>query len=151
MMTKMAAKPVTLNPIRILVVEDHPIVRHGLVQLLGDQDGMEVCGQAESIAGGIQQIDETSPNLVIIDLELVDGNGLQLIRHISDNWVAIRILVMSSHDDSLHSKAAIDAGAMGFVSKHEAIDHILEGIAAIQAGNTYLSPMVNEKALSWFG
>jgi DNA-binding NarL/FixJ family response regulator len=151
MMKKTLTELNSQTPTRILVVEDHPIVRHGLVELLGAQDGMEVCGEAESITEGIDQLDQTNPHLVIVDLELLDGDGLQLIRHIKANCVAVRILVLSSHDDQHHSKAALDAGAMGFVSKHEVVDHVLEGVVAVLAGTTYLSPKVNEKSLNWFG
>lgn len=138
-------------PTRILVVEDHPIVRHGLIRLIEEETGLEVCGEAESIAQGIEMLDQTAPHLAIVDLELTDGDGLQLIRHIKANWVAVRILIISSHDDQGHSKAAMDAGAMGFVSKHEAVDHVLEAIRAVLAGTTYLSPMVANKAVDWFG
>ncbi len=95
---------------------------------------------------GIHLLDETAPHLAIVDFELTDGDGVQLIRHIKDNWVAVCILVISSHDDTQHSKGAMDAGAMGFASKHEAVEHILDAIEAVLSGQMYLNPQVADKA-----
>lgn len=132
---------------RVLVVDDHPIVRRGIAQLIGGESDLEVCGEAQSAAEAIEFLRTGQPDIVLVDLTLAGGGGLGLIKDIQ-NWHAeLPILVLSMHDESLHAERAMRAGAMGYVMKHEATDRIVGAIRQVLRGEIYLSERMQEKLL----
>lgn len=131
--------------IRVLVVDDHPLVRRGIADLINRQDDMEVCGEADSISGALQVMSETSPDLMTVDLTLKDGSGLELIKDVKARNPDRRVLVSSMQDESLYAERCIKAGARGYINKEEATDKVVEAIRMVMAGNIYLSPALSSR------
>ena len=98
---------------RILIVDDHPLIREGLASQLGLRLDMEVCGEADSVHEALVQVKATSPDLVIVDIALVGSHGLDLIREIATRFPGIKMLVMSAYDESLYAERCLRAGAHG--------------------------------------
>ncbi|MEZ5452929.1 MAG: response regulator transcription factor [Thiothrix sp.] len=137
----------TLHRWRILVVDDHPLVRAGLASLISNEADMEVCAEAAGQGEALQRLKECTPDLAIIDISLGEGSGFSLIRHIKAMGAPVRMLVLSMHDESLYAERAIRAGAMGYVNKQEAAEHVVEAIRKVLAGKVYLSERVTERIL----
>ena len=133
-------KPRNLSSaVRILIVDDHAVIREGLRALLSREPGIEVCGEAGNVKMALNLVREVSPTLAIIDISIGDESGLDLIRRIREFDANIRILAWSMYDDLLYAERALSAGAMGFINKREGTRTIVEAIQTIRAGNVYLS------------
>ncbi len=130
---------------RILIVDDHPLVRQGLIGLLSTQPDFEVCGEASGIAEAQESVAAMRPEVVIIDLTLKDGNGIELIKALKERHDGVKMLVISMHDESLFAERALRAGAVGYVSKHEAIRTVVQAVRTVLAGRLYLSPTMTER------
>jgi len=133
---------------KILIVDDHPLVRAGIAQLIGDCPDLEVCGEAADMAGALQQIDSNCPDLAIIDLSLAGGSGLDLIEHIRSRNQEVLMLVASMHDETLYADRVLAAGARGYINKQEAQSSIIRAIRQVLSGKVYLSEAMTERALS---
>ncbi len=133
------------NPARVLIVDDHPIVREGLAIRIGRQPDLEVCGEAASIPEALARIDATRPDLALIDISLGDGDGIDLIRRIRARASGILILVCSMYPEELYAERALNAGAMGYISKHEVAGRIIEAIRCILRGRPFLSPEMSAR------
>jgi len=127
---------------RILVVDDHPLVRERLAEILSRESDLGVCAQAEDRSGAIEAIKSAGPDLVIVDLTLKHSDGLELIKDIRARWPKLKILVVSMHDESLYAERVIRAGAKGYITKQEATRNILLAVRKVLSGGIYL----NEKA-----
>jgi DNA-binding NarL/FixJ family response regulator len=125
--------------LRILVVDDHPLFQEALRELITREPGWQVCGKATDAAEALRLVEETRPDLVIVDISLGDSNGIDLIKQISTKNPDLPILVISMHDESLYSERAIRAGAMGYVTKHEPPKAVKTAIQQVLAGELYLS------------
>ena len=132
---------------RVLIVDDHPLVRHGLMQLINAENDMEVFAQAGGAAETLEIIGKTPPDVAILDLSLQEGSGLELIRQIRNCDESIRILVSSMHDESLYAERAIHAGALGYINKQEAMDRIIDAIRQVLRGKVYLSERMKDRML----
>jgi len=128
-----------LNRHRILIVDDHPVVRQGLVCAINREADLVSCGEAEHITEALQLIEGARPDVVIVDLSLDGENGIELIDYIQSRWPSVKILVYSSHDEQTFAGRVLRAGAMGFVSKRETMSQILVAIRRILNGEVYLS------------
>src|SRR6266566_334492 len=135
---------------RIFLVEDHPITRQGLEQLIGSQADMEVCGWADDVAPALSGIDKTGPNLVITDLSLKGLDGLELVKQIRSKRAGLPVLVLSMHDESLYAQRVLRAGARGFIMKAEAPEKLLLAVRRILRGEVYLSEKESARALADF-
>jgi len=133
---------------RILIVDDHPLVRTGFSQLIGDCPDLEVCGEAGDMAEALKQVDATSPDLAIIDLSLAGGSGLDLIERIRSRNKDILMLVASMHDETLYAERVLAAGARGYINKQEAQDSIIRAIRQVLSGKVYLSQQMTDRLLS---
>jgi DNA-binding NarL/FixJ family response regulator len=133
---------------KILIVDDHPLVRAGLAQLIGDCPDLEVCAEAADMAEALKQIDSTHPDLAIIDLSLAGGSGLDLIEHIKSRNRNILMLVASMHDEMLYAERVLAAGARGYINKQEAQESIIRAIRQVLGGKVYLSEAMTERMLS---
>jgi DNA-binding NarL/FixJ family response regulator len=136
-----------LSPAKILIVDDHPMVREGLAMHLATQPDMEVCAEAEDPAGAMEAIETTRPDLVIVDISLKNGNGLDLIRRIRERDSGVRILVWSMYPENLYAERALRAGARGYLSKDRATRELLEAIRSVLAGKVYVSGDFTENVL----
>jgi DNA-binding NarL/FixJ family response regulator len=135
------------NPARILIVDDHPIVRRGLAQLIGDEPDLEVCGEAGDVPEALRLVNETQPDLVLIDISLRDGNGIELIKQLKSRDEGLRMLVSSMHDESLFAERCLRAGAKGYISKEEAAEKVVGAIRTVLQGKIYLSAYLADNLL----
>lgn len=136
------------SPSRILIVDDHPIVREGLAARIDGQPDLEVCGEASGINDALSQYRSLSPDLTLIDIQLEDGNGIELIKEIYARNSAAKMLVVSAFDESLYAKRALRAGALGYVNKRELQDQVIDAIRTTLSGQRYLSPKIMQQLLS---
>ena len=133
---------------RILIVDDHPLVRTGLAQLIGDCPDLEVCGEAGDMAEALKLVATKRPDLAIIDLSLAGGSGLDLIERIKARHKDVLMLVASMHDETLYAERVLAAGARGYINKQEAQDRIIQAVRQVLAGKVYLSQQMTERMLS---
>lgn len=132
---------------RVLIVDDHPAVREALALRIGRQSDLEVCGEAADVTDALRLVAETQPDVAVIDISLKDGCGLELIKRIKDRNETVRMLVWSTHSGSLYAERALRAGALGYVTKDQATDTIVDGIRHVSAGKIYLSNALMETML----
>jgi DNA-binding NarL/FixJ family response regulator len=132
---------------RVLIVDDHPIVRQGLSLLIEQEPDLMVCGEADDAKGAMESIAETSPDIVIVDIMLKETSGIDLIKKIRARWANLPILVMSMYDESLYAERALRAGASGYITKEEATDKTLTVIRKVLGGEIHLSPMMVSRIL----
>ena len=146
-MTHAASRTSRTRAARILIVDDHPIVRDGLIAALSRHPDLQVCGEAATIVDALALIDSLHPDLAIIDLSLADGSGLDLIKRIKARNVSTKMLVLSMSDESLFAERALRAGAMGFLHKQEAREKLIDAIHQVLDGKIFVSSAVNERLL----
>lgn len=132
----------------IFLVEDHPITQAGLAALIGREEDLFICGEADNAPTALDQISKLRPSLVITDIALKTSNGIELMKNLMALCPEVPILVMSMHDESLYAERAIRAGARGYIMKREAADKVLPAIRAILNGDIYLSEQMKGKLLS---
>ena len=132
---------------RVMIVDDHPIVREGYEQLISRHDDLEVCGVAADSAEALRQIDKTGPDLVIVDLSLKNGNGLELCKQIKVRFPHVRMLVSSMHDEILFAERVLRAGAMGYINKEQTTGNLVKAIRQVLSGKIYLSDEMNNRML----
>lgn len=130
---------------RILVVDDHPIVRHGIVQLLNNQPDFECRLEADNADAALEVLREQSVDLAIVDISLPGLSGLDLIRRMRSGNAALPVLVLSMHEESVYADRALAAGARGYVMKHEATEKLIDAARKLLAGGLYLSRDVEER------
>ena len=135
---------------RIVVVDDHPLFRKGLEQLIGSEDGIAICGEASNAAEAMDVIRQIAPDLAIVDLSLPGANGIELIKNIRAEFARLPILVLSMHDEELYALRSIRAGAQGYVMKQEALGNVVHAIREIFAGRPYLSQVMSAKLITSF-
>lgn len=130
---------------RIMLVDDHPVVRQGLIALLDSEDDLTVCGETAESLEALHLLDELNPDFLVVDLSLKKGNGLDLIKQVRSKNKDVKILVASMHDESLFAERALRAGAQGYINKDEAVRNIVSAIRHILGGKIYLSSSMTEK------
>ncbi len=135
------------RPARLVLIDDHPIVRMGLVAMLDAEDDFEVVGEASSVSEGYALLRDHKPDLAIIDLSLGDGPGLELIKQVHAHQWGIKMLVCSMLDEALYSDRALRAGASGYLRKDQAADHVVDAVRAVLAGEVYLSDSATSRVL----
>lgn len=129
----------TNDKVKILIVDDHPIVREGLAMHIATQHDLEVCGEAEDLPGTMALLGAVRVDVAIIDISLKDSNGLELIRRIRNVNKEVRILIWSMYPESLYAERALRAGAQGYLNKGEATQHVLEAVRSVLQGRVYVS------------
>jgi DNA-binding NarL/FixJ family response regulator len=127
---------------RILLVDDHPLVRERLSEIINREPDLQVCGEAEDRHEALVAAQSKRPDLVIVDLALKNSDGLELIKDIHSRWAKLAMLVVSMHDESLYAERVLRAGALGYITKQEATRNILQAIRRVLAGNIYVNPRV---------
>jgi len=129
----------------IVIVDDHPIMREGLVKLLAQESDLRVCGQYEDAARAFEAISKARPDIVLVDLSLKGSSGLELIKNIRAQFPNVLILVLSMHDEALYAERVLRAGAAGYVMKQEATERILFAIRHVLNGGIYLSERMSTR------
>ena len=135
------------SPKRVLIVDDHPLLRDGLAKVLNQQDDLMVCGEAGDARGGLAAIPECRPDVVIADLTMEDGNGLDLIKDIRAQHADLPVLVLSMHHENLYAERAIRAGARGYVMKREPVGVVIAALRKVLAGHMALSETMVSRLL----
>jgi DNA-binding NarL/FixJ family response regulator len=141
------SNPVKDNRTRILLVDDHAVVRFGIAQLINRQSDLVVCGEEENASNALSAIEKLKPDLVIADISLKDSSGLELMRNIKAQYSGLPVLVVSAHDESIYAEVAFRAGALGYVMKEEVLDKIPTAIRRVLSGNIYVSDALAAKML----
>jgi DNA-binding NarL/FixJ family response regulator len=136
---------------RVFVVDDHPIVRHGLSQLINHEPDLVVCGEAEDESQLFATIGKAAPDIVLLDLMLQRGDGISLIKQLSALYPKLAILVLSIHSESLYAVRVLRAGAKGYLMKREAVGKVLIAIRRVLAGQHYLSEQMQSSFLQACG
>jgi DNA-binding NarL/FixJ family response regulator len=133
---------------KVLVVDDHPIVREGITLLLTGQPDLQVCASAVDIPTALTAVREHKPDVALIDLSLGSGSGLDLISMLAEDApYELSMLALSMHDESIYAKRVLQAGGRGYVMKHEGTDVLLQAIRTVLAGEIYVSAAVNASLL----
>jgi DNA-binding NarL/FixJ family response regulator len=140
----------SLAPIRVYVVDDHPIMRSGVAQLISNESDMVVVGEAADAQTAFSGILESKPDIVIVDISLPGKNGLELIKDIRCAEKSVAMLVHSMHDESLYVERALRAGAQGYLDKQEGGEKLIEAIHTILGGEVYVSGQMSTKILDIF-
>jgi len=143
-MSQTESLPVS-DKIRILVVDDHPIVRHGLAQLINSEPDLTVCAQVDNAEKAMEAVEIGPIDLAIIDISLVGGDGLELTRKIKQRHPALPVLILTMHDESFYARRAFDVGAGGYILKRDASEQVVDAIRAVLAGNKYISQTIADK------
>ena len=133
-------RPSTSHRGRVMIVDDHPVVRHGLRELLSHEPDLELCGEAESAEEALRLVGGLAPDLVIVDILLKGNNGIDLVKRLRTLHPGMRMLVASMHDESFLAERALRAGAMGYVCKQEPVERMLTAIRSVLRGGVYLTP-----------
>ena len=132
---------------KVLIVDDHPIMRTGLAQLINVESDLEVCGDAEDAHGALDAVQRTRPDIVIVDISLKDSSGIELIKDIRIRHPKLPVLVLSMHDESFYAERVLRAGAHGYVTKSQAPTRVVEGIRRVLDGGVYVSETLTAKML----
>ncbi len=131
-----------VKKVRILIVEDHEVFRLGIKELINHEPDLHVCGEADDVNDARKLIQETSPDMAIVDITLKTSNGIDLIKEICAFHKHIRVLVLSMHDELLYAERSLQAGAQGYIMKQETSKSIVKAIRHILAGNIYVSQSI---------
>jgi len=131
-----------------MLVDDHPLVRERLGDVINREKDMQVCGEAEERSAAIELINQSPPDLAIIDITLKNSDGLELIKDIHSRWPKLPMLVVSMHDETLYAERVLRAGARGYITKQEATRNILLAIRRILNGHIYLNERVATQILT---
>jgi DNA-binding NarL/FixJ family response regulator len=138
---------VMLGKRRVLIVDDHPLVRRGIAELISREADLEVCGEAADSCEALQQIKSQQPDVVVVDLSLRGGHGIELIEQVKQTGGATKMVVLSVYDEALFAERALRAGAMGYVNKQEPHDHLIDAIHEVLRGQIYLSAAMSSRLL----
>lgn len=133
---------------RVLVVDDHPMVREGIAAVINREPDLKVCAQAEGLADAMRLHREQRPDVVIADVSLADGNGLDLVKELIAMNPAVKILVHSMHEESLYAERSLRAGAKGYISKDEGATQLVNAVRQVLSGRVYLSSAMTDRMLN---
>jgi DNA-binding NarL/FixJ family response regulator len=143
------SKPVA-GKSRVFIVDDHPLVREGLTNLMNGQDDLIVCGEAKNSAQAIDGIMKTRPDVALIDISLENESGLELVKQLAGQFPQVALIVLSMHDEGLYAERALRAGARGYVMKHETSSSVLASIRQVLEGGVYISERIINRMATRF-
>jgi DNA-binding NarL/FixJ family response regulator len=135
---------------KIFIVDDHPIVRRGLSQMINQETDLTVCGEADSAQHALESLKKSQPDLMIVDISLQGIDGIELIKIIKTRYENLPVLVVSMHDESLFAERALRVGAKGYIMKQEAIEKMMEAIRRVLRGELYISEGVSANIVKRF-
>jgi len=127
---------------RVFIVDDHPLVREGLTNLINGQDDLIVCGEAKDSAEAINGIAKARPDVALIDISLENESGLELVKQLKTQFPQVALIILSMHDEALYAERALRAGAQGYVMKHETSKSVLASIRRVLGGGVYVSERI---------
>ena len=132
---------------RVVLVEDHPMFREQLRQLINKEPGMSVCGEADNIRDAFRLIEANNPDVAIVDLSLKGAGGLELLKNLKTQEINVPVLVLSMHDEALYAERVLKAGARGYITKNEASNEVMTAICAVLRGEIYLPAKIASRIL----
>jgi len=135
------------NSLKVLLVEDHPMFREHLSQLIDRDLGLSVCGEADNIRDAMELIHELKPDVAIVDITLKGSSGLELIKDVKAQGIDLNVLVLSMHDEELYAERALRAGAKGYITKNEASTEVVKAIRSVMNGEIYASRQMTARLL----
>jgi len=135
------------NPgkVRVLLVDDHVVLRQGMAAIINEEPDLAVCGEADGVREAVRVAEETRPDVALVDLSIRDGDGLELIKELKRRLPETRMLVLSMYDEAVYAERALRAGARGYVMKAEAATSVMAGIRSILRGEVYVSGTMAER------
>ncbi|MFL6589995.1 MAG: response regulator [Chthoniobacterales bacterium] len=140
-----------LKRFNVMLVEDHPMFRERLVELINRESDMQVCAEADNIRDGFDAAVQHEPDLAVVDVSLNGGSGLELIKNFKAAGLEIPVLVLSMHDEALYAERVLRAGGRGYITKHEASAQIMTAIRRVINGEIAVSPKASTKILATLG
>jgi DNA-binding NarL/FixJ family response regulator len=144
---KAGADGAAVKKVRIMVVDDHPIMREGLTRVIEEAADLTVCAQAESIERALELMETSEPDLVIVDIALGGQNGLELIKDVKVRYPKLPVLVHSMHEEQVYAQRSLRAGARGYLMKQEPAPKLLQAIRRVLAGEIYVSETTTRQML----
>lgn len=145
---QVADPPVNRKPkIKVLLVDDHPILRAGLGRLINQEADMMICGEAEDGPTAFDLVGTLNPDIAVIDISLKGSNGIELVKNLKARYPELPTMVLSMHDESLYAERALRAGSLGYIMKEEAIGQVLVAIRKVLQGEIFLSEKMKTKML----
>lgn len=133
---------------KVLIVDDHPVVRRGLTQLINQESDLCVCGEAEDGPQALRVFEQAAPDVAIVDISLKESSGIELIKDIRVRWPNMPVLVLSMHDEAFYAERALRAGGRGYITKDEAAEKVLWALRRLLKGEVYLSDRVTSRMLA---
>jgi len=131
----------------VLIIDDHPIIRHGLTQLINQEEDLVTCGEAEDGPEALTAIEELGPDIIILDITLKSTSGLDLLEPIKKRFPGIPVLMLSMHDEAIYAERSLRAGAQGYVMKQDSPEKLIEAIRCVLSRDIYLSGSMTAKML----
>jgi DNA-binding NarL/FixJ family response regulator len=141
----MAAKK---NITKILIVDDHPLLRQGITQLINEERDMHVCAEADDSGKAMDSIAANNPDVVILDISLKGASGIELLKNVKVRFPDVLVLILSMHDESVYAQRALRAGAAGYIMKQEATERVLIALRKVLNGEVYLSEELGSRMLN---
>ncbi len=135
--------------VRILILDDHPLCRKGLTQLIHSESSFQVVGEAETVEQGLRRVEETQPHVVIVDLSLRGESGLDFVKAMKNEHPDVKLLILSMHEEIFFAEQSLRAGATGYMTKKESLEHLIPALEHVAKGQFYLSDEMKEKIISW--
>src|SRR5208283_1053755 len=135
---------------RVLIVDDHPIVRQGLRRVMEAEEDLIVCGEAETVRDARVAIKDLNPEVMIADISLKQGDGIELVRDVRAHYPQLPILVLSMHDETIYAERMLAAGANGYIMKQAASEQFLISLRRVLDGNIYVSEAVGNNMIQKF-
>ncbi len=132
---------------KVLLVDDHPVLRRGLSQLINQESDMMVCGEAEDAPKAFEAVGQLEPDVVVVDVSLKGSNGIELLKNLKARYPNLPVLVLSMHDESLYAERALRAGGLGYIMKDEAFEQVLVAIRQVLKGDIFLSEKMKSRML----
>ncbi len=130
-----------------MIVDDHPLVRYGLKQLISAEPDLTVCCEAGSCKEALKKLETSKPDLAIVDLSLIDSNGIELIKDMGKKYPAVPAIVLSMHDEFLHAERAIKAGSRGYIMKQEGTEILIQAIRSVLSGQIFVSQALSSRLI----
>ena len=136
------ASPTVSGKSRVFIVDDHPLVRDGLTNLINGQEDLVVCGESKDSAGAVTGFAKARPDIGLIDISLKNESGLELLKQLATQFPQVGLIVLSMHDEGLYAERSLRAGARGYVMKHETSKSVLTCIRRVREGGVYVSERI---------
>ena len=137
----------TSRKTKVLLVDDHPVLRKGVLELLNNENDLEVCAEAGTLAEAYAAVNKTKPQLVLIDISLDGNNGIELMKELTFRWPDLALLAYSMHDEQVYAERALRAGAKGYVMKQSSPEDLLRAIRTVLQGKVFLSDKMSDRLL----